>query len=222
MINDELMELIDDEAILKMLDGAIVEISDGEDPRITTLITPGYEDLTVLIKRGRGDYMVTEISVDFIENVLTWSNEEGGTLKHHAGYSLYAILPYKLVKALDVACSGKHNAKIGKVMISNSDNRRDRFLNGYMHLLEKAHQKPEYHYRQPGQSPCTKRIEEILHEGARSRGELRAILQNEEYPARMIGRALNTLNRENRIQWEGSSYSPRQMLYEGPNTRYKE
>ena len=171
--------------------------------------------MEVIIKRSGGSYSKeAAVDVDIIRDVH-WGNVSGGVNARHAGFSLYGYIDYSLASKL-VSCSGTH-AHYGnraKIMIPASLNKESPYREGYEYLLDRAGRKPSYHYRLPGQKPCTKRILELIaHEEPVTRKALRDQLLGERYGGKQIARALNRMEKDGRIIYkEGSSNNPQQLI----------
>ena len=171
--------------------------------------------MEVIIKRSRGCYSEeAAVDVDIISSVH-WGNVSGGVNVRHAGFALYGYIDYSLASKI-VSCSGMH-AHYGhsaKIMIPASLNKEAPYREGYEYLLECAGRKPSYHYRLPGQKPCTKRILELIaQKESVTRKALRDQLLSERYGGKQIARALNRMEKDGRIIYkEGSSNSQQQII----------
>ena len=167
----------------------------------------------VIICRGISNYRCAEYDADKISNVH-WDNISGGVNRRQAGYSLYGYIPYEDAAEL-IDCSGRHNYGYNdaKVCIRASDNKSERYQDGYKLLVNQAGTKPSSSTRPSGAQPCTKRILSLLDEvGEITRSELREKLMDEGYNDTTIRNAIKRLENQWKIKMDGPSQSPRQKI----------
>ncbi len=118
-------------------------------------------------------------------------------------------------------CSGMHEEYCGeaKTLIPPEENAKPPYKEAYDYLAAIATKKKERKsVSQPGRTPCTKRILEILSE-TNGKGislhDLKKQLDEEKYTSEneyAISNALRTLRRTNRIITEGPSNSPDKII----------
>ena len=173
------------------------------------------KNLKVRIERSAGSINEAIVNVEEIKN-LDWDDTSSGYKKRHAGYALYGYIDYN--RATDLGLNSGQHPWVGwtKIMIPRSLNNKPPFNEGYKYLLGKiGYNKPVCHYRKTYQIPTTKAILETLKDNGNSmrRKELRQMLIDDEYEPAQIQRALNRMEKDGRIRYTGSVYSPSQVIF---------
>lgn len=172
------------------------------------------ENLLVEITRSHGSLKVAEISVSELYD-LDWRTESGGYHKRSGGYSLYAKIPYSMMKEL-VDCSGKHdNGKNDGLVLILKQYPGSNYYKGYKYLLENADPKPQSDIskqRPVGQPPCTKKILSLLNDGPKTHGCVRSALLDIGYQETTIRGAIYRLKVQEKIICEGPPQSKNQLI----------
>lgn len=172
------------------------------------------EKLAVVICRQPRSIPKGEILVEEIQGIH-WYNISGGVKSRQGAYNLYGYITYEMAVKL-VKCSGTHAhyGENAKICVCFSDN-KDEHYKGYSYLERLVREKPESiisQNRPNGQPPCTKKILELLSDNPTTRKELRKQLKDIGYRSQTICSALKRLHRGQRIIFDGSSYSPNQII----------